>query len=130
MADNQKEGGTATCPVCQLKLPLSEIEAHVQEHFGMSQNSGDPTITEDRPTVACLQCGEDVALDQYASHEAAHRYYASYGQRENDAEALSKSVRLCCRWDLQTLLCTSTGLVPLVHSGFAGQLQLLVQQHV
>ena len=74
MADSQKEGGTATCPICQLKLPLGEVQAHVQEHFGMSQDSGDPALAgDDKPTVACLQCGEDVALDQYASHETAHR---------------------------------------------------------
>ena len=76
MAANEKDGREATCPICQDKLPLNEIEAHVQVHFGVSQNTEDgPILIEDDiPTVACLQCGEDVALEQYASHEAAHRY--------------------------------------------------------
>ena len=76
MAANEKDGREATCPICQDKLPLNEIEAHVQVHFGVSQNTEDGSILveDDIPTVACLQCGEDVALDQYASHEAAHRY--------------------------------------------------------
>ena len=81
MAEKQKEDGGATCPICQLKLPLSEVEAHVQAHFRKLQNSEDPIlIDDDTPTVACLQCGEDVALYQYATHEAAYRYYASHIQ--------------------------------------------------
>ena len=83
MTANQKDGGEATCPICQLELPMSEIDANVQVHSGMFQNSEDPILIEaDTPAVACLQCGEDVALDQYASHEAAHRYcHASHRQR-------------------------------------------------
>lgn len=83
MADEQEEGGSSTCPVCQLKLPLSEIEGHVQVHFGVSQNVDDPILIEDdMPTVACLECGEDVVLDQYVSHETAHRYEA-YTSRDD-----------------------------------------------
>jgi len=68
-------GVEGTCPVCQLQLPLSELEAHVQVHFGLSQSSEDPIlIDDDTPSVTCLQCGMDISISEYASHDAAHRY--------------------------------------------------------
>jgi hypothetical protein len=73
MGSRGGEDRQGTCPICQLQLPLSEIEGHVQLHFG--QDSEEPIVKDDNvPTVSCLQCGADVPLDQYASHEAAHRY--------------------------------------------------------
>ena len=66
------EGGI--CPTCLLKLPLSELEAHAQTHFGLSQSDSEPTlIGDDAPSVSCIQCGAEIPLDQYASHERAHR---------------------------------------------------------
>lgn len=68
-------GVEGTCPVCQLQLPLSELEAHVQVHFGLSQSSEDPIlIDDDTPSVTCLQCGMEISISEYASHDAAHRY--------------------------------------------------------
>ncbi len=68
-------GVEGTCPVCQLQLPLSELEAHVQVHFGLIQSSEDPIlIDDDTPSVTCLQCGLEIPISEYASHDAAHRY--------------------------------------------------------
>ena len=69
------EEATGQCPICQLELPIPELEPHAQTHFGLTQNPDDPIlIDDDAPSVSCLHCGADIPLDQYASHEAAHRY--------------------------------------------------------
>ena len=69
------EQATGQCPICQLELPIAELETHAQTHFGLSQDRDDPVlINDDAPSVSCLHCGADIPLDQYASHEAAHRY--------------------------------------------------------
>ena len=66
---------TGQCPICQLELPIPELESHAQTHFELFQDREDPIlIDDDAPTVSCLHCGADIPLDQYASHEAAHRY--------------------------------------------------------
>ena len=87
MGSRGGEDRRGICPICQLQLPLSEIEGHVQLHFG--QECEYPTvIDDDSPIVSCLQCGADISLDQYASHEAAHRFHPSRIHAESNGAHL------------------------------------------
>ncbi|KAK9805023.1 hypothetical protein WJX73_003581 [Symbiochloris irregularis] len=55
------------CPVCTLQLPRSEIQQHCDSHF-----AEEPLPAVSAPTVACEQCGAQVALTELDSHELAH----------------------------------------------------------
>lgn len=105
------------CPVCGCKLPISELQEHVQLHFledeaadlgraaaappsscgGIVIDSDDETETAGK--VCCpLGCGAMVLLEELDSHEEAHRYSQHCQQSNIATSAAGVPHRSACSW--------------------------------
>lgn len=74
-----KDEGVGTCPVCNEVFAVSNLDAHCQTHFGAFENSDEPVCAsdgnEEQSGVLCpLGCGQQIAVSDLDSHEAAHRW--------------------------------------------------------
>ncbi|KAG2488418.1 hypothetical protein HYH03_013102 [Edaphochlamys debaryana] len=59
-----------TCPVCSQRLPLAQLEAHVNAHFDEPAAS---SRGAESSTARCSLCGEAVRLEDLDAHERSHQ---------------------------------------------------------